>query len=404
MNVMKTLIRTVVPVHSIVMVSLVVAALLIGGCNSSSAAHPLPTVHTTATTNPKATFPAFTDWRAGYVGADGHLHAVTLDGKQDLMGPLVGDLFPMSTDFLSAGTSPDGHYFIYPGNTAIDVIDLQAQTAFDHAVTTAPGDGNDQMYWSPDSTRLAYNVPPISDNSLRTLHVSDGSWQLSSPIHVTLTAGPTGVVGWLGAQHLLVQVTSYINNSTEYYSYLYSVDSNSGASRLITALTRPDQGTQFYIPSSDGTSILYYNRPFRDDPFTSALAVIDVATGTIHALPHALHTMIPNPQADAISSVAWNPTHHTIAVSTGSQIDSNLQGWLIDIDHDSASPLPANMYMERWSPDGNTLIGSSMEQTQVGMGPATLSALSFTGAGQYSTVQLTNAEYTFPFVGFIRSA
>ncbi|HEX8727178.1 MAG TPA: hypothetical protein VF739_01060, partial [Ktedonobacterales bacterium] len=150
-------------------------ALLAAGCTQSVTAQPLAstaTPYSTATTNltnltnltptinPQTPLPAFSDWRAAYLGSDGRLHAVTLDGKSDLAGPVLPGVVTTGLQLASAGASPDGHLLAYvdsgPSDIGLTLFDVTAQGNADHeqragAIYT--------MYWSPDSTRVA-----LSDN------------------------------------------------------------------------------------------------------------------------------------------------------------------------------------------------------------------------------------------------
>src|SRR5262249_45182808 len=111
---------------------------------SAAAAGPRPAVPPTATGAAKWTeaaranpatptpvkgrpLPAITDWRAAYLGSDGVLHAVTLDGKTDLAGPQLPGMDSYGLNFASAGIAPNGHSLAYATNSfsIVDVAGLQ---------------------------------------------------------------------------------------------------------------------------------------------------------------------------------------------------------------------------------------------------------------------------------------
>src|SRR5690348_7261850 len=76
--------------------SVAIACLLaVAGCGTVVASKPTqrpsPTQRTATATSTPTNLPNFTDWRAAYLAADGKLHVVTLDGRQDLAGaPVTG--------------------------------------------------------------------------------------------------------------------------------------------------------------------------------------------------------------------------------------------------------------------------------------------------------------------------
>jgi hypothetical protein len=64
--------------------------LLALGCGTGAAGEPRGQVTPTPTptVDSASLMPAFHDWRAAYLGQDGHVHIVTLDGQTDLKGPV----------------------------------------------------------------------------------------------------------------------------------------------------------------------------------------------------------------------------------------------------------------------------------------------------------------------------
>ena len=72
--------------------------------------------------------PAFPDWRVAYVGSDGRVHAVSLDGATDVSGVSLPSLATASTLLAGGTASPDGHYVAYAGSGGPVLVHLTAHT------------------------------------------------------------------------------------------------------------------------------------------------------------------------------------------------------------------------------------------------------------------------------------
>jgi hypothetical protein len=69
--------------------------------------------------------PAFSDWRGAYIGADWRVHAVSADGKHDVIGAQLPDLaVKHGVSMVGAAVAPNGRYIAYPGSDVLRVLDL----------------------------------------------------------------------------------------------------------------------------------------------------------------------------------------------------------------------------------------------------------------------------------------
>lgn len=104
-----------------------IVAVLVSACDQTAAKKPAPTLASpTVTTRSSDALPTFSDWRAAYLGADGRVHAVTLDGKTDVVGPLLPGLTSPDLGFWSGGIAPNGRFVAY-APLSLRVIDLTGQ-------------------------------------------------------------------------------------------------------------------------------------------------------------------------------------------------------------------------------------------------------------------------------------
>lgn len=329
--------------------------------------------------------PAFADWRAAYFGADGVLHAVTLDGKTDLAGPRLPGLEMAGLNFASAGVSPDGHTLAY-ATDSINIVDVTGR----HPSVGESDASAYLMFWSPEGTHIAlgdnvggYGVENAADGASRVVPGTRPSWS-------------KGLDGWIDATHILIDGVSGTSKSF----ILAALDVATGQTRPIAALPISQNMEYLVTLSPDGREALFYSRPWRDYPFTPTADVIDTATGAVRALPS-----IAPLTAGMFYTFAWRPGSHTVAVTTN---QLGAPTWLLNLDADSAAPVALYQSVGSvagWSPDGTTLIFSTGYQLGVGSGPYTISAVSLaSGSGAPRVTVLTRSAMSFPFVGFIRTA
>jgi hypothetical protein len=368
---------------------------LLTACAQSSATKPssTPTLRTTAT--PAAvTLPAFSDWRAAYLDARGSLHAVSSDGKTDVVGPKLAGLNANGTGVVAAGFSPDGHLLAYAGDTNTVVTDVTGREATGGIPSFA---AIYNMHWSPDGSELE-----ADDNvgNIMIEHLPDGKVTSLAEAAATLGFRPAAL-GWIDATHLAVSFG--LSTDTTQAFGIGSIDVTSGQARTLATFSAPASsstwGSAYFSLSPDGAEALLYNQPFRNDPFTPQVDVIDTATGAVTPLPHITSVMGGN----TFATVAWRTGTgtQTVAVSIGFGVG---RSWLLDVAHDSATPIGAAGYPAGWSPDGKTLILSSGWQSAINAGPIQLTAVAFADDGTQTTAILTKVAYTFTFLGFVKTA
>ncbi len=386
-----------------VLAVLVACTVLLVGCGSRpQTATALPRTTTapspTATPTPPA-FSPFHEWRAAYISSHGQLHAVTLDGKNDAAGPYLPNLSD-DLDLTFAGFSLDGHYLAFQASrlTILDVTSRNnASTPLDPKLFAYT------MAWSPQGDTLAVYQGPgspyvIVDAATGHARVVPGTSSSSE------TPGSImSLIGWIDATHLAVTLwssgASYTDPAGDKFPLsdsLGSLDITTGAVRLVATITSPPQAsTSRFVLSPDGKRALFYDVNWRDEPFTPMVDLIDIATGRVTPLPQIAQTA--KPALNSFLLPVWRPNSDTV-VGTG--------GLTFDLDRDTVTHLNLinGPFIEAWTPDGKALIVSSDWQHSVGIGPHTISAVTFGPNGQISAVDLTHDAYTMPFVGFVRTA
>jgi hypothetical protein len=107
---------------------------------------------------------------------------------------------------------------------------------------------------------------------------------------------------------------------------------------------------------------------------------------------------------NTISGLAWRPGTHTVAASIGFNENGNLTTLLLDLAHDTATPLSVTGYPTAWAPDDGPLILTSGWQSLINEGPLQFTAVSFAADGTPSATVLTKNTYTFTFLGFVKTA
>jgi WD40 repeat protein len=368
----------------------------LAGCDQS-AVQP-PPKHPTLTPTPTG-LPAFADWRAAYLSSDGFVHVVTLDGKTDLTGPALPPFKSGGQILASAGASPDGHLLAY--NSTDLVIANVAGSGHGASTREVLAGAVAGIAWSPDSRQLALNGGLGELSLLRT--TADARTPVpGTPIP---NVNVLHLWGWLDASHLAIGTGAIVDGKESATAYvLSSLDVTSGALRAIATIRSPGLGAPAIILSPDGSRALFYNGNLRDRPFTPIVDAIDTATGTVTPLPTILRATYSESFGREYTSLAWRPGTHQLAVSTGFLENNDLKMWLLDLDHDTATPLLNGQYVAQWSPDGATLVVSTSTQAEAGLGPFDLSAVTFAPDGQPHVTLLTHFAMSFPFLGFVRTA
>lgn len=371
---------------------------LTSACGVGSAT---PTART-ASAAPAAGLPPFPDWHAVYVDYVGRLHAVSLDGHQDIRGPqlsLTGH-GPWSTP----SVSPDGHWLAYDCSP-VCIRDLTGRYGeLNYPLATAG-------LWSQDSGTLAVSHGAIDVNHLAgvaTIHMPDGtSREIPPPPGATFAP-----IGWVDTSHLAgiysptaptptPRPTStppgdYSPPPGKQTATLAVQDITTGAVRIAFSLTSSSMGLGYFSLAPDGRHALFYNTPQRDYPYTPDVRLIDVTTGATTRLPHLAQAL---GQDGGIRSIAWRAGTQTLAASTG-----DLKTWLLDALHDTAQMLPYQGVVGGWAPESDTLVLSTAQQpAQWQQGPFTLTAVANITSGSGTATTLTTDAYTF-VAGFARTA
>jgi len=375
--------------------SALILAMVVVACNSLSARKPSPaTPETTAqTTN---ALPVFSDWRAAYLGNDGRVHVVTLDGKTDVTGPELPDLTSDGLTFSSGGSSPNGHLLVY-APSSLDIVNLtDRQKDLEQERALAYG-----LFWSADSKELALD----EDNGVIAIaSVQNGA----SHVIQGMPKGTVGsLLGWIDKTHLAItdiqdQGLVTLPGGDQYNTAIgvASLDITTGQVRLIARISNPELGCQRMTLSPDGTTVLFSNAECHGFPFTPLVDEIDMATGAITPLPNILQAT-----GAGFTSVAWQAGTDRVAVSTGYAANGDLHTWLLTLDQDRAQTLPGAGYAAGWAPGSDTLMLTTGQDISIGAGPFTLMALNVGVNGEASSIiPLTGEAMTFPFLGFVRTA
>lgn len=325
------------------------------------------------------------------MGGDGRMHAVALDGTNDVAGLVLPGMDSYGLNFASAGVAPNGHLVAYIANAGLSMLDVSGHTSFEGDPTFAIAY---QMSWSPNGSELA-----LSDGK--------GSVWLAQPSRVSSTQHPQAVpgtpsqdigvlLGWTDSAHVAVTLAPVGDSIT-----LGDLDVTSGQVRPVATISSPDLSTYHFSLSPDGAEALFFNERYRDQPYTPLVDLINIATGAITPLPTLAQVMGPY---SGFTSIAWRPGSSMVAASTGFKENGDLKGWLLDVHADGASPLPSGFYAESWAPSSSTLVMSTGEQFEVGYGPFELDAVTVDASGHYTSTVLTHSAMSFPFIGFVRTA
>lgn len=330
------------------------------------------------------------------MGSDGHLHFISLDGKTDISGQLLDGLTTNGANISSAGFSRDGHLLAYVGAEGLVVIDVTGRVDT-HQVTNA---GSTEVAWSPDGSQLALSD---GEGSVCVARISGGPCRVSSPQH---NVQLTNLIGWVDGSHLAMQFLPPPPSSASQFiprTGLGILDVTSWSFRVVTTFSGTDLGTDTFLLSPDGKEALFFNKRFRDDPYTPMVKEIDLASGAVTSLPHLANAMDPY---SGFTSLAWRPGTQMMAVSTGFDVNGDLKTWLLDLQHDTVVRLrlPEARYVGGWAPDGGHLILTTGWQFTVNRGPLEIDAATVQADGQANSTVLTKAASTFPYLGFVRTA
>ena len=326
--------------------------------------------------------PHFTDWRAAYVGFDHQLHVVTPDGMLDIAAPLPLAVVSSWTGAVTSrvvSVSPDGRAVASISRASPSVggpVALLSLTT--GKVMTIPVAAR-ALYWSLGGDRLAVNVGDERTPRVALIQPSDGTVTSltgrADGVSVTILA----ILGWIDASHLAVVYSrpavmgpprivtpTAAADSASRTNALGALDADSGNLQLITTI--PGSSSAYLTPNGTETLVT--------PSALSPAEIIDTATGATRALPgitRRLAGVMPQPlaissaQANALSPTGvWQPASGALAISLAAPPASAADAshatqpastlWLLDADHDIATPLGANRTPLAWTPDGRTLL------------------------------------------------
>ncbi len=396
---------------SLLVISLLVVVVLLAGCASTTSTAVKPPVAT-----PQGLL-SFADWRVAYVGQNGHLEVVSLDGKTTLEGvhlPLFG--IP-DTAIWTAGTSPDGDRLAYSASGGMVYLDVRTER-----LVSLPHDTvyNQTFFWAPDG----HAVVTAGGNLVSTIVPLPAGAVTQPSAHEVDSRGRfiTGdTYGWLDNTHLAVSYgeghfpytpgTQVGTPQTE--ADLLSLNISTGALQPIATITSATMAAGTFSLTPDGQEALFSNTDWRDFPFTPDVARVDTATGQITPLPHLTSIL---PALGGFNQMLWMPNTHLALATTGFPENGDLGFQMLDIDHDTSTPVTLSGYPVAWSPDGRTLILAKSDPTsnangvgagdigEIGSGPYTLTAVAFDANWSISTtVTLTTHASQIPMLGFVHN-
>lgn len=412
--------------------------------------------HVTPSPTPLAALPAFSAWRAAYVGADGRLHAVRLDGTDARAGQALPQVDLQDVPFSNASISPDGHSLAYATGKNLHVIDLTRHSFQPSGIQTVALDVplRENIWWSPDSRRLAFWGQIQGTDGLYLL-TANAEREAPFPLPGTLGVQSYRMLGWLDATHIALSLdpaSPALSNAMalqvsgsarcapctppDYGSDLTlgSLDTETAKIRIINAKPLHVRGYVTASVAPDGAHVLVYNRSFRSMPIVPTVELVDVQSGAVQALS----AIAARTHAD-FTTVVWRPDCAGVAASVnvdltethpadGTDAPPHSHNWLLDFATDSAVELPtpapfsdiwtgydgAVAYVQAWSPDASALIygtgprGSTLLHPSAG--PYDLVAIPYaasaatSAAAQVKTTPLTHDAWTYGFIGFIRTA
>jgi hypothetical protein len=348
--------------------------------------------------------PHFSDWRVAYLGIDGVVHAVTLDGTTDVRGPALPDTtsgagtLQYGSELDSAGIAPDGKTLAYTvtATARLELFDLSGQMPPRSIFLSG---GFYDIMWSPDSTRLLTETGP---GDFSYLTVATG---VVTPIPLPSGQDVAAYDGWIDDTHIAVNsyrgagVYHDPNGDTAPTSVsLESLDITSGSLRPIVTIHRGPAGDNVII-SPDGTHALFYTNQVQQlsAPYTPLVAVVDLTTGVVTPLPN-----ITRQTKAIISGAIWRPGTEQVATFTYSSSGGDL---LLDLRRDTVTQLSSNLALLAWTPGGAHLLLSNATAIgpSIGLGPSQLSAMTIGVNGTMSTTVLTTAAMDFPMLGMVRN-
>ncbi len=335
-----------------------------------------------STVAPQATpppLPAFSDWRVAYIGEDGRLRIVSLDGKTDLAGPYVPSRDHLGEAHGGVATAPDGHSLAYPTSLGVVVARLTPGHVPINVINGLYFD----LSWAPNSDLLALGSRGSSISLWRP-------GETEARVVYERSGERVDPIGWIDEGHLAILIG--VNTLT-----VASLDLVSGAVQPLTTFFQEQVGVPQFTMAPQGRQILLSSCSFHDQPFNHRLGVIDTATGVYHPLDNTrakTDSCLENPafQADTGRLIASQETPGNPVATT----------WTLDIAHDTATRTPIPGFPVAWAPANGPVITSSGHEVVDGLGPYTIRAA--LPSASAATLTLTTTAMTFPALGLVRTA
>lgn len=422
-----------------VSVALVATLALLAGCARGSSTDIRGGVSTRlAPSAPSVTlaprFPAFSDWRVAYIGRDGNLHLVSLDGQKDLAGVQLPIAGPPNTGVCAAGTAPDGEHLAYCDAGGIEYIAVNTDTLSSIRTAYTGATTDEGIIWAPSGHALATGA--IGRGSA-IVQLPSGTVTLAPPINQDAQGNTiTGLAyGWIDSAHLAVLDSAAAPAATalpgqqvapDTSASLGRLDVTTGQLQLIATVSSPTLVSGNYSLTPDGSEALFFNSDEQSFPFTPIVRRIDTASGQVTTLPHLTSIL---PKYGGFTQVLWLPHSHKALAATGYPENGDVRYQIIDIDQDTSTPISLPAFPVAWAPDGKTLIlahdtplipkgqgsngGGDGEASQVlgfndigvvDSGPYVLTAVSFDANWNIAnSVTLTTTATHIPVLGFVHN-
>jgi hypothetical protein len=349
--------------------------------------------------------PGFSDWRVAYIGMDGRLHAVSVNGKADVAGQGLPIQAMNELGIWAAGTSPDGRHLAYFSGTFLTIADVASGTERTYHIVI----GDSTVSWSPDQRYLALE----SLGYTYSVSVADGALVVEPTTNGAPVNGPRefgGPFGWLDTTHVAVSPVPGTSATT---TTLQSLDVTSGAIHTIATIPGNSGGNGFSVEPG-GRYTLYAFVGIHNSSPSPKVDLINNVTGIVVGLPHIAAALNAG---GGLTQILWRPGYSQLIAATGFPENGDLKYFLADVANDTATPLNLPGFPEAWSPDGGTLVIATGGQESdahalgyqnigiVGSGPYTLSAVYMNAQGGTSApVALTSQAMDVPVLGFVRTA
>ncbi len=389
--------RTFVKKMTVLLMAMCVLSACNGTTNNIAQQTVIPTNTSilSPTAAPQPVFPAFSDWRAAYMASNQSVHAVTLDGKSDISGPILkqytNQVYPVNDEI-----SPDGHTFAYTSLGNFNIINLQTGIDANFTDQNPPFGDVYTAFWSQNGQYMAVGDNGPDVGIINMTNYTD----FTLPLHLA-SDQQIVLIGWIDASHVAAFI--YVGSETNGQYDFESISVPDGRQKVIASLSHTIWNGNLFYPtiSPDGRQILVSNEPFRNYPFTPHVAVINTETGQVRNFPN-----IVRQTGGDFTTVAWRPGYpNSVAISNEFNSSNNSGAWMLNLATDSAAFLVKDWSPTAWSPDSKTLILSEAILDEWISPPFSIEAMTFDSHMRItSQIILSKSAYGFPFIGFIKTS